>query len=66
MKLKFSIQIAGEKSLKEKFEAAIHDNPEIHMSFISSFIQIIDRILRLHERDNVTITNFKAEQIYDE
>lgn len=63
MKMHFSIVMAGENTLEEKFQESLKDNPNLHLELIRSFAQTIMLALRLKESDKISVESFRAGKI---
>lgn len=63
MKMFFNIFVGGENSLEEKFQKALNENPNLSLSLVQGFGQVLMLALRLGKEDNLTIEGFKAGKV---
>ena len=66
MKMVFTITVAGEESLGEKFNKALRENENLSMMLIQGFAQVLGMTLKLKHDDNFSIESFKAAIITPE
>lgn len=66
MKMFFNLLVGGENSLEEKFQKAMNENPNLSLSIVQGFGQVLMLALRTDKEDNLTIEGFKAGKIPEE